>query len=196
MSKKILIAALCMGIIVVIYFFAPRPTSPTKPTISASPTIPATSLEERICERVLAQFGDCKKILLFDPNSNLVFAESSSGIIPVLTNKRFTDFKKFIYPMLDFQEFNEEKVERGPISWQAENNVQKNFSVIYGFAEDDAKTIIINSEGNIQPNRFFVRDNLWVWYVAFQKNKVKLPVKVTVYDADGKIIFGENEKEL
>jgi hypothetical protein len=194
MSKKVLIAALCLGIIVVIYFLASRPTSPTKPSISDSPDIPSTSLEERICERVSAQFGDCKKILMFDTNSNLVFTESSSGIIPVLTNKGFTDFKRFI-PMMDFQEFNEEKVERGPIDWRAQNNVQKDFSIIYGFAEDDAKTIVINSEGNIQPNRFFVRDNLWVWYVTFQKDKVKLPVKVTVYDADGQIIFGGNEKE-
>ncbi|MED1469223.1 hypothetical protein [Bacillus salipaludis] len=195
MRNKFLITALCLGIIVVIYFFASRPTSPTKPTISTSPNVPGTSLEGRICEKVSVQFGDCERILLFDTNSNLVFVESSSGIIPVLTNKGFTDFKKFIYPMLDFQEFNEEKDENGPIDWRVKNNVQKNFSVIYGFARDDAKTIIINSEGNIQPNRFFVRDNLWVWYVTFQKDKVKLPVKVTVYDADGQIIFGGNEKK-
>lgn len=195
MSKKILIAVLCLGLIVVIYFLASRPTKSTKPADSAIPIIPTTSLEERICEEVSAQFGDCKRILLFDTNSNLVFTESSSGIIPVLTNKGFTEFKRFIYPILDFQEFNEEKEERGPLDWRAENNVEKNFSVIYGFAEDDAKTIVINSEGNIQPNRFFVRDNLWVWYVTFQKDKVKLPVKVTVYDANGQIIFGGNQKE-
>ncbi|KLT15584.1 hypothetical protein [Neobacillus vireti] len=192
MSKKILIAALCLGIIVVFYFFATRPT---KPTISASPYIPTTSLEERICERISAQLGDCKRILLFDAKSNLVFAQSSSGIIPVLTNKGFTDFKKFIYPEMDFQEFKEEKEERGPIDWRVKNNVKKDFSIIYGFAEDDAKTIVINSEGNIQPNRFFVRDNLWVWYVTFQKDQIKLPIKVTVYDTDGQIIYGGNEKE-
>lgn len=79
-------------------------------------------------------------------------------------------------------------MERGPIDWRTNNKVSKDFSIIYGFAEDDAKTIVINSEGNIQPNRFFVRDNLWVWYITFQKDKVTLPVKVTVYDADGQII--------
>jgi hypothetical protein len=190
MIKKIVIAAPCLGILVIIYLLTSRQTTPTKPTISA---IPASSLEERICEKVTAQFGDCKKILLFDASSNLVFAESSSGIIPVLTNKEFTDFKKFIYPEMDFQEFKEEKVERGPLDWRAKNNVQKDFSIIYGFAEDEAKTIVINSEGNIQPNRFFFRDNLWVWYVTFQKDKVKLPVKITVYDADGQIILQGNE---
>ncbi|HLO12258.1 MAG TPA: hypothetical protein VK190_08500 [Pseudoneobacillus sp.] len=189
MSKKFLITILCVGLIVIIYFLTLCTTKP------ASPTIPTTSLEERICERVSVQFGDCQKILLFDTNSNIVFAESSSGIIPVLTNKDFTEFKKFIYPMLDFQEFKEEKEERGPIDWRADNKVRKDFSVIYGFAEDEAKTIIINSEANVQPNRFFVRDNLWVWYVTFQKDKVKLPVKVTVYDANGQIIYGGNEKE-
>ena len=81
MKKYILIAVLCLGGIVVIYF------------LSTTPTIPTTSLEKSICGRISAQFGDCKKILLYDSKSNLVFAESSSGIIPVLTNKSFTDFK-------------------------------------------------------------------------------------------------------
>lgn len=190
MTKKIVIASLCLGILVIIYLLTSRQTTPAKPSISAVPT---SSLEERICEKVKAQFGDCKRIILFDTSSNLVFAESSSGIIPVLTNKEFTDVKKFIYPEMDFQEFKEEKEERGPIDWRAKNNIQKDFSVIYGFAEDEAKTIVINSEGNIQPNRFFVRDNLWVWYVILQKDKVKLPVKITVYDAEGQIILQGNE---
>jgi hypothetical protein len=60
----------------------------------------------------------------------------------------------------------------------------------FGFAEDDAKTIVINSEGNIQPTRFLVRDNLWVWYAVFEKDEIKLPVEVTVYDADGHIVKG------
>jgi hypothetical protein len=188
MIKNSLIAALCIGLMVETYFLASRPTSPAKPTISSSHMIPTISLEKRICERVSAQFGDCNKILLYDTNSNLVFVESRSGIIPVLTNSDFTEFKKLIYPMLDFQEFREEKEERGPIDWRVKNNVQKDLSVIYGFAEDKAKTIVINSEGNIQPNRFFVRDHLWVWYVTLHKDKVKLPIKVTVYDTDGQII--------
>lgn len=188
MIKNSLIAALCIGIILETYFLASRLTVPAKPAISSSHMIPTVSLEKRICERVSAQFGDCKKILLYDTTSNLVFAESSSGIIPVLTNSDFTEFKKLIYPMMDFQEFKEEKEERGPIDWRVKNNVQKDLSIIYGFADDKAKTIVINSEGNIQPNRFFVRDHLWVWYVTLHNHKVKLPIKVTVYDADGQTI--------
>lgn len=190
MGKKLIsLIVLCLGLIAVICFFAFRSSEPN------SYAIPSSSLEEKICERVTEQFGDCKQILLYDSNSRLVFAESSSGIIPVLTNQEFTDLKKFIYPMMDFQEFNEEKVERGLIDWRASKKVQKDFSIIYGFAEDDAKTIVINSEGNIQPNRFKVRENLWVWYAIFEKDEVKLPVEVTVYDADGQIISGGNEEE-
>jgi hypothetical protein len=181
-KKKIAVVLLSLALMVIIYFLALHPAKPV------SLTIPAISLEERICDRVTAQFGDCKRILLFDADAHLVFAESSSGIIPVLTNKEFTDFKKLILPIMDFQEFNEEKVERGPIDWRAENKVQNDFSIIYGFAEDDAKTIVINSEGNLQPTRFFVRENLWVWYVTVQKDEVKLPVEVSVYDAKGEII--------
>jgi hemolysin-activating ACP:hemolysin acyltransferase len=186
MSKKTLVAILCLAIGLVIYFGAFRPANPVNTAIT---TMPTTSLEESICERVTAQFGDCKKILLFDTHSKLVFAESSSGIIPVLTNNEFTEFKTFIAPM-DFQEFREEKEERGPIDWRVDN-VQKDFSVVYGFAENDAKTIVINSEGNVQPNRFYVGDNLWVWYLVFQKEKVDLPVEVSVYDDNGQMISGE-----
>ncbi|MGG1576222.1 hypothetical protein [Fictibacillus sp. NRS-1165] len=191
MSKKWLLAVLCIGIIA-IYFFVSRPSSPASP---APPDIPATSLEEQVCQRVADQDGDCKGIRFFDADSHLVFAESSTGITPALTNNEFTEFRKFIFPMLNFQEFNEERGDRGPIIWQVKNKVQKNLSIIYGFAEDEAKTIVINSESNVQPNRFFVRDNLWVWYATFQKDNVKLPVKVTVYDAKGNIISRGNEEE-
>ncbi|MGN7297124.1 hypothetical protein [Ferdinandcohnia sp. SAFN-114] len=189
MGKRIFVIAIsCLGIFFILYFFTFRSSEPTHLAI------PTTSLEESICKKVTEQFGDCQRILMFDARSNLVFIESSSGIIPVLTNQEFTDFKKFIYPIMDFQEFNEEKVERGPINWRADNHVQEDFSIIYGFAEDGAKTIVINSEGNIQPNRFLVRDNLWVWYAIF-KNDVQLPVDVTVYDGDGQIIYGEKAGE-
>lgn len=57
---------------------------------------------------------------------------------------------------VEFTFFNGKKKKRGFISLAADNNVQKDFYVIYGFAEDDAKTIAINSEAHIQPNRFFV----------------------------------------
>ncbi|RXZ02751.1 hypothetical protein [Fictibacillus sp. S7] len=192
MSKKWVLAVLCIGVIVVIYFFVSRPSSPASP---APPDIPSTSLEEQVCQRVAEQDGDCKGIRLFDADSHLVFAESSTGITPALTNNAYTEFKKFIYPMLNFQEFNEERGDRGPIIWQVKNKVQKNLSIIYGFAEDEAKTIVINSEGHVQPNRFFVRDNLWVWYATFQKDEVKLPVKVTVYDAKGNVISSGDEEE-
>ncbi|WP_053362327.1 hypothetical protein [Bacillus sp. FJAT-27251] len=185
MNKKIVIAVLCAGFILIISYFAFRPADP------AGTRIPSASLEERVCKRVATQFGDCKRILLYDSDSKLVFAESSSGIIPVLTNKEFTDFEKFISPMMDFQEFKEEKEERGAVDWRADNQVEEDYSVLYGFAEDEAKTIIITSEGDVQPNRFFVRDNLWVWYAVFNKDEVELPVKVAVYDGKGKKIDGE-----
>lgn len=172
-----------IALVVIIYFTVVRLPQSTQSSISSVPKI---SLEEDVCKEVARKFGDCK-ILLFDATSHLVFAETHSGIIPVLTNKQFTEFEKFIYPMMDFQEFKEEKNERGSIDWR----VDKDSSMIYGFAEDNAKTIVINSEGNVQPNKFFVRDNLWVWYVTFQKDEVTLPIEVSVYDADGKMIFGD-----
>ncbi len=118
-----------------------------------------------------------------------------SGIHPVLISKDHTEIVKMIHPLLYFQEFKEEKEERGPISWAVRNNVQKDFSVISGFATDEVKTIIIKNKGDIiQPKRLFLRDNLWVWYIT-SKEKINLPLNVTVYDIKGHIISGGNEEE-
>jgi hypothetical protein len=207
LSKKILIGLLCLSLIAFIYFSASRPNPVSSPVPTPAPTPGSASLEEKICAKVSAQVGDCKKVILIDTNSNLAFVEVEWGIILVLISKDHTDIVKIISG-LDFQEFREEKEETGPITWQAKN-VQKYFSVIFGFARNNAKTIIINSEGDVQPNKFFVRDDsagmsggpgtaaLWVWYIT-SKDKVKLPLKVTVYDADGHDIMEEvkrnNEK--
>ncbi|MFS0862232.1 hypothetical protein [Fredinandcohnia sp. 179-A 10B2 NHS] len=188
MIKNSLIAVLCVALITVVYFWGPRPTKPV------NFTVPTASLEENICEKAATQFGDCEKVLLFDSDSNLVFAESSLGIVPALTNKDFTQFEKFI-PMMDFQEFEEEAEDRGPIDWRVANKIREDLSIIYGFAEDDAKTIILTSEGNVQPNKFYVRDNLWVWYTTVEKEKVEVPVEVTVYDENGKIVYGRSVEE-
>jgi hypothetical protein len=145
------------------------------------------SLQEKICKILSEEEINCKKILDID-NSNVVFMETDSGIQPVLTNKDFTEIKKFIYPELNFVEFKEERGDRGPIIWMAKNKIEKNFSMISGFAEGDAKKIIINTEGNIEAKKILVKDNLWFWYVTFEKDKVVLPVKVTVYDEKGRKI--------
>lgn len=193
MSKKYLVALLCLGLIVIIYIFVASPSPAPTPVATPAPTPGSISLEDKICAAVSAHYGDCKKVIFTDMNSNIAFAEIDSGIVPVLFSKDHTEVIKMINS-LDFQEWKEERGDRGPIGWQVRNNVQKDFSMISGFAEDDAKTIIINSEGDIQPNKFFVRGNLWVWYIT-SKDKITLPVKVTVYDANGYIIFGGNKGE-
>ncbi|PEQ90298.1 hypothetical protein CN481_17270 [Bacillus sp. AFS006103] len=191
MSKKFLGALLCLGLIAVGYFSTSLPITAPSP----APSPGSTSLEEKICAKVSAHYGDCKRVILMDTHSNLAFAESKLGILPVLISKDHTEIVKMIHPLLYFQEFKEEKVERGPISWTVRNNVQTDFSVISGFATNKAKTIIIKNKGDIiQPNKFFLRDNLWVWYIT-SKDKITLPLKVTVYDAKGHIISGGNEEE-
>ena len=92
MSKKILIALLCLGLIVVLYFSAFRPGSSP-----GSNNIPTTSLEETICAKVEAQNGDCKKVILIDTDSNVAFVETEFGILPVLISKDHTKMVKMIF---------------------------------------------------------------------------------------------------
>ncbi|WP_051348759.1 hypothetical protein [Peribacillus kribbensis] len=204
MIKKVWIGSLCLVIIAAIYFLV---ISPDHPNLAGSPStaaLPQTSLEEGICRKLAASNGHCKRVFVYDADSRLAFAENSSGIVPMLTNNQFTKVKK-ILPALNFQEFREEKSGTGPITWRVENTIQKGYSLLYGFSRDEAKTIIINSEGNIQPNRFYVRDDLAgkgsgtgtaplsVWYAALPKEKIKLPLKISVYNAKGQLINGGNE---
>lgn len=194
MHKSLIIAFLIFGLVITVFLILSGPSNSIKPAYATITSIPTTSLEEKVCQKITEQTGDCNRILFYDTNSRLVFAESSIGIVPVLTNEEMTDIQKTLN-IMDFQEFKEEKAERGPIDWRAANKVQKNFTVIYGFAEDSAKTIVITSERNTQPHRFYIDNNLWVWYATFPKNEVQLPVEVTVYDENGELIHGKNIQE-
>ncbi|MGV3464026.1 MAG: hypothetical protein ACO1OT_01875 [Heyndrickxia sp.] len=198
MMKKLLLALLGLGLIVLLYFTVLRPANTPKKetntpeernaTIEESPTI----YEGKLCAQLSNQSDVPAKIEFIDVKSNLVFCKNDIGFMPVLTNKDFTDVKKAFHA-LDFQEFKEELVERGYITWQADSVPKENFSMLSGFATDKVKTLVINSEKNIQPNRFFIRDNLWFWYVTFPKAKVNMPIKVTSYDEKGNILTLEDE---
>lgn len=176
-KNKRLFAILSLAFIAIILFMVLRPT---------------TNSEEGICAQASKQLEAPSKVRFIDYSSKLVFCESKSGIMPVLTEKEFTKIRKAFHE-LDFQEFKEEKVERGLISWQVDKAPKEKFSMISGFANDEVKSIIINSEDGVQPNRFFIRDNLWFWYFTFDEEKVNMPVEVTAFDEEGNIISEEEE---
>lgn len=177
-KKKILLTILSLAFIAVISFLVLRPE---------------TSSEEEICVQASKQFDLSSQLRFMDVSANIAFCESESGVMPVLTNKEFTKVKNAFHE-LDFQEFNEEKVDRGLISWQADQAPKEKFAMISGFANDEIKSIIINSENNVQPNRFLIRDNLWFWYFTTEKEKVNMPIEVTAFDEEGHVIAGEEDE--
>ncbi|KQL50524.1 hypothetical protein AN964_22975 [Heyndrickxia shackletonii] len=190
MYKRLFFILLGLVLIALIYFTVISPATTPKErsstteknnsAIEASPT----KYEDKFCAQLSGQSDVPAKIDFIDVKSNLVFCKNDLGVMPILTNKEFTDVKKAFHA-LNFAEFKEELVERGYITWQADNFPKEKFSMISGFATDKVKTIIINSEDNIQPNKFFIGDNVWFWYVTFHKDKVNMPIKVTSYDAKG-----------
>jgi len=196
--KKLLLALLGLALIVLLYFTVLRPaTTPKEKTNTAEERnttieVSPTSFEGKLCAQLSSQSDVPAKIDFIDVKSNLVFCKNDIGFMPVLASKDFTDVKKAFHA-LDFQEFREELDERGYITWQADSVPKENFSMLSGFATDKVKILIINSEKNIQPNRFFIRDNLWFWYVTFPKAKVNMPIKVTSYDEKGNILTLEDE---
>ncbi|PKR84412.1 hypothetical protein [Heyndrickxia camelliae] len=197
MMKKLLLAIFGLVLIVALYFTVMRPTTEAKEktnitaenntTIKVSPT----NFEKKLCAQLSKQSDVPAKIEFIDVKSKLVFCKNDIGVMPVLTNKDFTKVKKAFHA-LDFQEFKEELAERGYITWQADSVPKEKFSMLSGFATDKVKSIRINSEKNIQPNRILIRKNLWFWYATFPKAKVNMPIKVTSYDAKGKILTLED----
>ena len=63
MSKKYLVALLCIGLIVIIYFFVASPSSTPTPVATPAPTPGSISLEDKICAAVSAHYGVCKKVI-------------------------------------------------------------------------------------------------------------------------------------
>ncbi|KRG16731.1 hypothetical protein ACA29_03765 [Lederbergia galactosidilytica] len=176
-KSKLLLIIISLAFIVFIFFSVLRP---------------AINGEEGICVQASKQFDAPSKARFVDASSNLVFCESESGVMPVLTNKEFTKVKN-TFRELDFQEFKEEKVERGLISWQVEEDPKEKFSMISGFANDEVKSIKLNSEAGIQPNRIYLREDLWLWYFIADKGKINMPVEVMAIDENGNIISEDNE---
>ncbi|MCJ7842512.1 hypothetical protein MUB24_16740 [Lederbergia sp. NSJ-179] len=174
-KKKLLVTILSLAFVAVFFFLVLRTE---------------TNPEEEICALASKQFDLSSQLRFMDVSANIVFCESESGVMPVLTNKEFTKVKNAFHE-LDFQEFNEEKVERGLISWQADQFPNEKFAMISGFANDEVKAIIINSENSVQPNRFLIRDNLWFWYFTTEKEKVNMPIEVTAFDEEGHVISEE-----
>jgi len=190
MYKKLFFILLGLVLIALICFTVWNRTAAPKERIStfeknnSAIEVSPTKFEDKFCAQLSSSSDVPAKIVFIDVKSKLVFCENNIGVMPVLANKEFTDFKRAL-GTLDLQEFGEELVEKGYISYAVDSLPNENFSMISGFATDKVKTIVINSEGNIQPNRFIIGDNLWFWYATFHKEKVNMPPKVTSYDAKG-----------
>lgn len=192
MDKKMFLGFLGIGMIIILYFLIIN-TKDFGGKIT-NDSITKETLQKRFCETLAKQYGDCKRVVELDRDLNVFFAEGEIGIIPVLTNKDFTKMIKTMN-VVSYQEFKEEKGDRLPYGWQVHNNIAKDVSMISGLASSDVKKMVINSEGNITPNIIPVQDNVSFWYVVLKKDKVHVPVKITVYDKEDKIIYGGNEEE-
>ncbi|HWO95605.1 hypothetical protein [Fictibacillus gelatini] len=185
--KKFLLVFFSVSLIVLVCFVIFRPST----TVKVKTLRPTSTLGKEICVRLSKQSGSTLKRTFADVQSNLLFCENNTGVMPVLTNKELTEVKK-VFHELDFEEFKEEQVENGYLTWQADRFPKEKFSMISGLASDKVKNIAIKSEHYNQLNRISISDNLWFWYVTFHKSKLKLPPKVISYDAKGHIL-GENE---
>ena len=84
--------------------------------------------------------------------------------MPVLTNDDFTKIEKTLNPLY-YQEYKEEIGDRGPLSWQVNNKIENDFSMVADLVGDKVKTFVINSEDNTMPKK--TRDNLSFYYVTF-----------------------------
>jgi hypothetical protein len=155
-------------------------------TIYLSFTSLTTALEEKVCNVISKQHGECRNVHFVDSHSHLVFYEGESGLMTVHTNNKFTEIKSVMTTL----DFNQLKEFPEPILWKAHYEPQEQFSMILGVSTSEVKTIMIVSEHDTQPNRIKIHDHLWIWYSIFDESELNKPIRINAYDEKGNLLYG------
>lgn len=142
----------------------------------------ARSFEERVCNEIVKFDNDCEKIYHVDLDSKIIFYKNNSGIMFARTDDNLLDVVEV------HGKLSSELIGSSSKTFEWLGNSSSNFSIIWGFHRNEIRTILINSENNTQPNRIKIGENLWLWYSVFNKDELNMPIKVTAYDNEGKII--------
>lgn len=172
MKKKAVVVFLSLGIILAFsYLFL----------------ISDASFEDRICDKITEKDNGCFKVYHVDVDSKLIFYQNNAGLMYAMTNDDLTK----VTSVNGHLDFNWEMETDEPLVWRGSENPQDEFSMIWGFANNKVKNIIIKSEEDQQPNKIKIRENVWLWYLDFKDSHLNMPIMITAYDENGNILYGK-----
>ena len=143
---------------------------------------PAQSFDDTLCNRIAKLDSACSKVFYVDYQSNLVIYQNDSYIRLAKMNESFSKVEELaggfnLHTFLNTADF---------LNWTGNEYSSGEPPVISGLAKYDVKSIIIESEGNIQPNKIYVGDGIWLWYVELiDSEKLNLPILIKAYDKNG-----------
>ena len=143
---------------------------------------PAQSFEDTLCNRIVKLDSACSKVFYVDNQSNLVIYQNDSYIRVAKMNESLSKVEELaggfnLHTFLNAGDF---------LNWSGNEYSSGEPPVISGLARYDVKSIIIESEGNIQPNKIYVGDGIWFWYVELiDSEKMNLPITIKAYDEKG-----------
>ncbi|WP_096153285.1 MULTISPECIES: hypothetical protein [Bacillus] len=145
----------------------------------------AQSLEKMLCSQIIKEDSECLKIFHVDNQSNLVVYQNNTHIMIARMNESYSKVEN-LSGGVGFQSFKETG---DSFLWQGSEYSTDESPKIYGLARDEVKSIIIESEGNKQPNRIYVGDGISLWYVELtDSNRLNLPITIKAYDEKGELL--------
>ncbi|MGY3715911.1 hypothetical protein ACWE42_10340 [Sutcliffiella cohnii] len=71
--------------------------------------------------------------------------------------------------------------------WRGTESESEDHYILFGLASDEVKSIIIESEGSSQPNKIYIGDGVWLWYLELE-TKMKLPIVIKALDENGNLL--------
>ncbi|WP_243299965.1 hypothetical protein [Bacillus litorisediminis] len=173
MKVKFFITIFTLGIMCTVYFVF----------FSSS-----NSYSERLCNQIEKVDSECSDIYLVDSNSNIVFYKNESKLMFAQTNDDLTEIKTISGSLSLKWMFDSDE----PLLWSTIGGFQDGYSMIWGFASDVVKSIVITSENSIQPNKIKINDELWLWYQTINRDQINMPVTINAFDGEGNKIYGKN----
>ena len=145
-----------------------------------SPT--SQRFEDKLCNQIAKLDSACSKVFYVDNQSNLVIYRNDSYLMLAKMNESLSKVED-LAGGVDLQSFLNAS---DFLIWKGNEYSSGESPMISGLARYDVKSIIIESEDNIQPNKIYVGDGIWFWYVELiDSEKLNLPITIKAYDKNG-----------
>lgn len=141
------------------------------------------SVQEKICKVLKkADFG-CEEVFHIDLQTNLVFYQNDTNLMFAMIEDTINKVRH-VSGFINLDGF---KNAGAIFDWHGTESESEDHYILYGLASDEVKSIIIESEGNTQPNKIYIGEGIWLWYLVLE-SKMKMPIIIKALDENGNLL--------